>query len=653
MSLKLVFEPITLNGLIVPNRIVRTAHGTGFAPDGIMSDALINYHLERGNGGVGLSFLEIVAVHPSTNGRLLGYDEKIVDGYKTLIDAIDGSGMRIMQQLWHGGSQVQPLDGSPPWAPSPIVGLFSNVVPTEMSTSQIKEIVECFAISANRCEAGGVHGVEIHSAHGFLIQQFLSPLTNKREDEYGGSFENRARFLREIIKATRSEVSSSYPVGIRISPEGTRGGLTAEDCIRLNALLEADGALDFCDVSLGGFYNFPKVIGAMHEPTGYMLPDIRPVVEALNIPTIVTGRIRTLAEAEQLLKNESADMIGMTRALIADPHLIQKEKKGNTLKVRPCIGSNICARSVLEDRPLWLKCAVNPWVGRESEGGANLDATVRSAKRVLVVGGGPAGCEAATTAAQRGHEVVLCEAMPYLGGRLFYAKMTPSRHSFGDFLAWQEDALFSAGVDVRLSTYLDSTDIVEMAPDVVILATGGVDQQGAHPVLAPGLKIAGLDRDNVMTSVELLQSTKTFSGQRAVVYDETGDYEAVAMAEFLVKAGAGVAFLTRHKSFAPLIQNLLLDEPALQRLYEHDFSYYTQAIPFEVGDKELSVQFLDGRPSETLPADIVVTVRYREPAKLSDYLSDAEWAKYVVGDARAPRQLRDAIMEGSAAGMAV
>lgn len=655
MALNRIFQPLSINAVQLPNRIVRTAHGTGFAPDGLMSDLLINYHLDRARGGAGLSFLEIVAVHPSTNGRLMGYDPRIVDAYRELIERIDPTGMRVMQQLWHGGSQVQPLDGGPPWAPSPVVGLFADVVPLEMSRSQIAEIAECFAASAARCEEGGLHGVQIHAAHGFLVQQFLSPLTNRRDDEYGGTFENRVRFLDEIVTAVRGAVSSGFPVGVRIGPEMTPGGIDAAECVMLVEHLQARGGIDFFDVTMGGFYNFPKVIGGMHEPSGYMLSGVRPILEATRLPTIATGRIRTLEEAEQLLKEEAADLVGMTRAHIADPRLVEKTRAGQALKVRPCVGANVCARSVLEDRPLWLKCAVNPWVGRET-GGTEEELVGRAGERrkVLVIGGGPAGCEAAATAAMRGHEVILCEAAPHLGGRLYYARLAPTRQSFGDFLAWQEERLYELGVDVRFNTYVEADEITDIAPDAVIIATGGRDTQDNRLVAVPGIELTIEGAPRVIDTLEVFQDRGGFAGKSVLVYDEIGDHEAVSVAEFLLQSGGSVNFVTRHKSFAPRLEHMLLDEPALQRLTATGrFALDTQAYLQAIAVTQVSIAYLDGRPDRSVQADATVLVRYREPAREAELIPPAgiEWKK--VGDARAPRDLRSAVVEGAAAGTAL
>ena len=655
MNLKRIFEPLAINSIELPNRIVRTAHGTGFAPDGLISDLLINYHLDRAHGGAGLSFLEIVAVHPSTNGRLMGYDPKIVDGYKHLIERIEPTGMRVMQQLWHGGSQVQPLDGGPPWAPSPVVGLFADQVPIEMSREQIAEITECFAASAARCEEGGLHGVQIHAAHGFLIQQFLSPLTNHREDEYGGSFENRARFLVEIVATVRGAVSSGFPLGIRIGPEMTPGGIDAAETVRLVEHLQAMGGVDFFDVSMGGFYNFPKVIGAMHEPVGYMLPTIRPVLEVTRIPTIATGRIRTLEEAEQVLKDEAVDFVGMTRAHIADPRIVQKTRAGTPMKVRPCVGANVCARSVLEDRPLWLKCAVNPWVGRETGGTEEeLVGKADEKKKVLVVGGGPAGCEAAATAAMRGHYVILCEAAPHLGGRLFYAKLAPTRQSFGDFIAWQEERLYELGVDVRLNTYVEVDEISMIDPDVVIMATGGRDREDFGLVAVPGVELVIEGGARVLDSLEVFQDRRGFAGQSVLVYDEIGDHEAVSVAEFLVQEGATVTFVTRHKTFAPRLQQMLLDEPALQRLNATgNFILELYAYPSAITAEQATIAYLDGRPEFQMRTDAAVLVRYREPSPKLDLGMAKSIEITKVGDAFAPRDLHVSVMEGAAAGAGI
>jgi 2,4-dienoyl-CoA reductase-like NADH-dependent reductase (Old Yellow Enzyme family) len=280
-----VLEPIKIGPVEIPNRVVRTAHGTHFG-NGSITKELIDYHVERARGGVGLTILEIAGVHPSCPASICNFDDSIVEGYERLMAAIRPHGMKVFQQLWHAGHNGLPLDGGPPWSscdlPSPVLG----IVPIPMSKAQIDEIVAAFGAAAGRCKRGGVDGVELHASHGYLPQQFMSAMLNRREDHYGGSFENRMRFTVEVLGAIREEVGPDYPVGVRLSPEIVDGGMTPEETARAARYLEEAGLIDFLDVSMGGYFAFPKMIGGMFEPAGYELATSAPVTAAVSVPRL-------------------------------------------------------------------------------------------------------------------------------------------------------------------------------------------------------------------------------------------------------------------------------------------------------------------------------------------------------------------------------
>lgn len=318
-----VHTPIRLGPATVKNRVFRSAHGTALG-GGTMSDDLVAYHAARARGGVGLTVLEILSVHPTTPGPLNVFAPGIDDGYRRLVDAVRPHGMTLFQQLWHAGNQAQPLDGSPPWSASDVPGLALGVAPRAMSHAMIAEIVAAFAAAAARCEAWGLDGVEVHCAHGYLVQQFLAPYSNTRDDEYGGSFENRARFMVEVLTAIRAAVSPGFAVGARLAPDATEGGVGVAENLRAARLLESLGLIDFVDISLGNYQSFPKMIGGMHEPVGYELATSAPIARGVSVPRLVIGRFRTLEEADQVFRAGDADMVGFTRAHIADPDLVAK-----------------------------------------------------------------------------------------------------------------------------------------------------------------------------------------------------------------------------------------------------------------------------------------------------------------------------------------
>ncbi|MCF8710299.1 oxidoreductase [Rhizorhapis sp. SPR117] len=651
--LRKILTPITINKLEIPNRVVRTSHGTHFGHG--VNDENIGFHEARARGGVGLTILEIAAVHPTSPAPICSFDDDIVSEYEKLMRAVRPHGMRVFQQLWHGGHHVGPSSGLPPWSASDVPSVISGAVPLAMSRGQIDEVTDAFASAALRCKDGGIDGVELHAAHSYLPQQFLSPLTNKRTDEYGGCFPNRLRFVRGIMEAIRNKVGPDYPLGIRLSFEDVEGGLTPQDNARIVESLERDGLIDFVDVSAGSYFSFPMIIGGMHEPAGYELAGSAPIAAAArNIPRIVTGRFRTLEEADEVIASGVGDMVGLTRAHIADPDIVRKTVEGRHDEVRPCIACNQgCVGQVLS--PIRrLGCTVNPYVGRELEiSDDNLPRAPRK-RRILVVGGGPAGMEAARISALRGHDVILAEAQSRLSGTINLAARAPLHQAIRDVTDWMEHEIYRLGVDVRLSTYVDPGDVEALSPDAVIVATGSLPRMDGIQMGLPGNPAAGMTLPHVLSSVDLFSGPLAQTVRTAVVVDDVGHYEAIAAAEHLLYHGVEVSFITRHRSFAPLLESALISEPALKRLSKGDFALHLRSHLVQVSEKKASMMNMDSGRLKDVSADAVVFISHNEPNRaLADALVSYSGETHVVGDALSPRFLLRAIHEGNAAGCAV
>lgn len=657
MPLTHVHTPINLGPVALKNRVVRTAHATNLGA-GTMNDALIGYHLARAEGGVGLSIIEILSVHPSTPATLNVFIPDIGDAYRKLVAAVRPHGMKLFQQLWHGGHNALPLDGSPPWSASDVPSPTIGVTPVPMTQAMIDEIVAAYADTARKCEEWGLDGVEIHCAHGYLPAQFLSPNANRRSDGYGGSFENRLRFLREVVAAVRRAVSVNFAVGVRVAPDQSAGGIGVEDVQRAVQALEDEHLIDFVDVSLGDYHAFPKLIGGMHEPMGYEMPTSAPIARAARTPAIVTGRFRTLEEADQIIRLGDADLVALTRAHIADPQLVNKTLAGHPEQVRPCIACNQGCVGGLLGPAARMGCTVNPAIGAEN----SLDDTrltpVATPRRVLVVGGGPAGMEAARVAALRGHTVTLAEAADNLGGTLRIAARAPQRHGIADIAVWLEQEIYRLGVDVRLSSYLSADDIRSLAPDAVILATGSLPRMDGIQLSHPGEPIAGIARPHVLSSWDLLLERPPRPVKSAVVIDDVGHYEGIAAAEHLLAQGAEVHFVTRHAAFAHQMEAALSAEPALQRFARGRFTLHlrTRALAIGQNDVELLPAYLPagGPGAFRVPAERVVFISHNAPNReLASELAASGIPLQVIGDANAPRFLPVAIREGRLAGMAV
>ena len=651
-----VDKPIRIGQIELKNRIVRPAHGT-IIGKGTMNDALIAYHEARARGGAALSILEVGSVHPTTAFCLNIFDPAIEGGMRKLVDTVAPHGMKLFQQLWHAGHHIIPADGSPPWAPSDVISAEVGMVPQPMTKTMIDTVIGAYVESALRMERCGLDGVDVHCAHGYLPAQFLSANINKREDDYGGTFENRARFIMELLAAIRSAVSPRFVVGVRVAPDLTVGGVGVDENLRVAQMLEERGLIDYVNISVGNYNSYTKMVGGMHEPMGYELPTSIPIAKAVKSPTMVVGRFRTLEEVDQVIRAGEADMVGLVRAMIADPDLVVKSFAGKADRVRPCIGCNQAC--VAKAWAMWLsmECAVNAGTGHELERGDHRLTRVAAARRVLVLGGGPAGMEAARVAAIRGHQVTLAEADARLGGTLRVAAMAPTRHGIGDILTWLESEIYRLGVDVRLSTYMDADDVLAFGAEAVVMATGSTPRmdgvQGSHP----GQPIVGIGQRHVISSTDLFLAPPSDLGRTAVVIDDVGHYEGLAAAEHLIVKGLAVTYVTRLRDFAPAVQMALMNEPFLTRMQGKPFRYRirTRAIAVEgrnviVGPTHLTD---DAADTEMLPADTVVFVSHNRPNRdVYNELAGRQSA-VLVGDVNSPRFLESAIREGHIAGAEV
>lgn len=649
-----VFSPIRIGSVEVPNRIVRTAHATAFSR-GPINDDLIAYHLERARGGVGLSIIEGASVHESSTFSLSVRDDSVIPHYRRLARTIAPTGMKLFQQLWHGGYTDPAVNGGPPWAASAIPGRYSMAPPIAMSTDQIGELIDAYAKAAARVEEAGLHGVEILAGNGYLYSQFLSPVLNQRTDEYGGTFENRIRFLLETLRAIRIATSPDFAVGIRIGDSSDQRILSSEDVNTAALRVQSEGRIDFLNITHGDYYHHVDRYAGMDQPVGYQLPFSARIAQGITVPKIVVGRYATLDDAEQALRAGDADLVNMVRATIADPMLVVKAREGRSAEIRPCIGCNQgCIGGVFAGR---MACAVNPVVGYEETLSETNIIKASTPRRVLVIGGGPAGMEAGRIALLSGHHVTVAEASADLGGMLNHANRLPKLHAIGDIGVWLESELYRLGADVRLSTYMDAADVIAEAPDVVIVATGSqpTDPRDILQVADPATKVAISPNARVITSFDLFSDRRNDLGKSAMVFDDVGHYEAIGCCEELIDRGIEVTYVTRHLMFAPAIEATGRAQAALRRLYSAGrFRVVTQAEIISISDDHAEIKPLFGCQTETISAETVVIVAFRQSEnELWHALRGRVGQLHLVGDAISPRDVQPAIREGHLAARAI
>lgn len=644
VSLKRIWEPLHIGSVEIPNRVARASNTTTMFPFSV-NDDFVAYHLARARSGVGLTILEAGSVHPNSQIAYM-VDETAVPGFEKLVAAVRPHGMRIFQQLWHGGHNLGGKAGQMPWSASATPSPLTGIIGVPMGQPDIDELVAAFATAARLCKDIGLDGVELHAGHGYIVQQFLSPLTNQRDDHYNGGPLDRARFMIEILKAVRAAVGSDFPVGARMGSSVAKGGNSPQEIALIAAHLESEGLIDFLDITYSDYFLMPGMAHTMAFPSGYQLAINEPIAAAVSVPRLVTGRYRTLEEAEQVLREGQADMVSLVRAQIADPELVRKTREGRVEDVRPCIACNQgCVGGLLQIGR--MQCTVNPAAGYEAELDETLIVKTDTPKRVLIVGGGPSGMEAARVSALMGHTVILAEANSQLGGAVQVAKRAPHLIILGDLLEWLERQIFALGVEVRLSTYMEADDILAEAPDVVIVATGSMHTGDGRQTLIPGELPPGVGLPHVFNPVSLIMAPKPdLAGKAALVFDDVGRYDAIAAAEYLAQAGASVTFATSMSSFAPKMLGTSRDNESLRRLNQGPFTLLVNHNLIAIAPDHCMVRALGAKEEDRVDADIVVMVTSQVPIRnLYDELRGQVDIR-LVGDALSPRDLLAAMHDG-------
>jgi mycofactocin system FadH/OYE family oxidoreductase 2 len=601
---------------------------------------MVAYHRERAKGGVGLIITEAIAVHPTSLARLgmiHNWDDRVIPGLRELAGAVHQYGSKIFGQLNHNGrGMLSFYSGKPLLAPSPIPDSLMREVPKEMELDEIHEVISSFGQAARRLKEAGFDGVEIQGAHGYLVHQFMSPYSNKRKDQYGGSLENRLRFPFEVIAEVRKSVGGDFVVGIRISgDEFTPQGLTLEDMIEISKELEGSGQIDFLNVSVGNYDSCQLITPPWYIPIGSFVYLAAHIKEAVGIPVMCVNRINDPVLAEKILADHQADLIGMTRALIADPELPNKAKEGRLDEIRNCIGCNQMCLGVAPPTTPYLSCTVNPVVGEEEEAGILKPASVK--KTVIIIGGGPAGLEVARIAAKRGHRVTVYEKEEELGGQVALFAEDPNRIDFADIIRFLTVQLKKLGVEVRTGTYGTPEMVIELNPDVVVVATG------SEPNIP---QIPGADKDTVVTTWEVLKHEREIGKRVLIIAEGEGHQRPVSIAETLADQGKDVEVVSTLPVVGMDIELGTL-RIQYQRLSDKGVVLMPSTKVVEIFRGEVKVRNLYTNVERRIPVDTVVDASESRSVNVLYFSLKGKVSElYQVGDCVAPRRLNDAIYAG-------
>jgi mycofactocin system FadH/OYE family oxidoreductase 2 len=652
-----LFSPLQIGNVTVRNRIMQTAHVKLWAEAGVDSQRNVDYQAARARGGAGLLITGNRVVHPtSTTGfpRVAWqYLPDALESDRRLTSAVHEHGGVIFAQLNHFGLNAtsdSADDLRVLWGPSAVKSPAYGETPKAMEQEDIAEVVEWWARSAELAREGGFDGTEVHISHSYLLHQFLSPLYNKRTDEYGGSFDNRFRFAREVISAVRERVGRDWVVGVRISlTDFIPGALDIDDAIRVAQAVEAEGQIDYVNVTAAGYHNIHRAIEPGDVPDGYLVDLAAQVKAACGLPVFTIGGIKDPALAEEILAAGKADMVAMTRAQIADPEFANKVQEGREDEVVHCIrGNQGCIGRVFKGLP--ISCTVNPAAGREGRLGPLVAA--ESPTRWVVAGGGPAGMRAAVTLAKRGHEVTLLERESALGGQVNLILKTPGRDEFGWIVRDLEVQLRKAGVDVRLGTEATVSGIADLEPGGVVVATGAVASRSGFSSVNPLVEqLPGADGDNVVTGWDVLLGTIAV-GERVVVLDDDGSRQTAGVVEVLLDAGKRVELVSRWPALFPGVMTTLDMPHVYGRTLSKGLEYRLNSWAAGIEGDRVSIFNLYTGAADAI--DGVDTVVLATGAKANDELYFALKGSVAnlhrIGDCHAPRKLDHAIYEGELAG---
>jgi len=609
-----------------------------FDDDGNVTDNLVEHYKRRAGSGVSMVIVEACAVSPEGivsrhQGRI--FDDRFIDGFSKLADAIRSEGAIAGIQIHHSGRQTSPrVIKQDPFAPSPLPcpTIRGDVRP--LTKEQIQKIVKKFGDAAERALKAGFDLIEIHGAHGYLINQFLSRFSNIRDDEYGGDIKGRARFAKEVVEEVRERIGKDFPLSFKISAqEFVSNGLTVEESIEIIKIL-INAGIDIVQVSAGCDATPEWICQPMYMKKACLADSAGKIKKAVNIPIMSVGRINDPLIADEIISRGWADLICMGRGILADPELPKKAKEGRFDEINTCIACNTCMESIF--RKGRIECLVNPFLGREKE---LVFYPAREKKRVMVVGGGPAGMNVAWVAAKRGHKVKLFEKNPFLGGQLVLGSATTYKKEIRNLIKFQENQIKRFGVECILNKEVTPEIIIEEDPDVVILATG------SYPVIPD---VPGVNKDIVVPVSEILMQENPEPKETIVV---GGGPTGCEVALHLAESGSKVTIVEMLSRIGNALESITR-KVLLNKLRDNDVKFMVESVLERIEDNGVIVKNKDGEVF--VPAKrVVLSIGNRPNSELYEKIKNMRYKIHQIGDCLEPRSAKAAIYEGTVLGLSI